>query len=492
MLTNKTLRHIFIVSLIIAVISPLINLFSTDLFKNSETILSTLFIFVSSSVMLILITLLLFKLDKNIANLKNTEKFLRDSQELLISEHKKLKDVLRQVDIAKKEWEKTMDCVRDMIILSDNEGNIRRCNKSFMEFSGMSYKEVIGKEWGKLLQKAGFESSTFFGESIELLHRPSHRWYRLKSYPFNDTALSFSGNVITIQDITELKQISEEIDMKNKELEKAYSELKASQSKILQQEKMASIGQLAAGVAHEINNPMGFISSNIGTFGKYIDKLIELINAQSEIIKAFNSLEYSNVVKEKREMLKIDYIIKDIKDLIKESLGGTERVKKIVQNLKSFSRIDEADYKHADINECMESTLNIAWNEIKYKAKVIKEYGDMPLTKCYPQQLNQVFLNLLLNAVQSIEKQGIISIKTWSNNGSIMVSVADTGCGIPQENLDRIFEPFFTTKEVGKGTGLGLSITYDIMKKHKGDITVESEIGKGTIFTVKIPIVEGK
>lgn len=385
-----------------------------------------------------------------------------------------------------------MDCVRDIIILTDDDGNIRKCNRSFIEFTGIPYLNVIGKEWEKVLREAGFESNAFFGESIELLHQPSHKWYRLKSYPFNDIVLSFSGNVITIQDITELKQISEEIDVKNKELKKAYLELKASQLKILQQEKMASIGQLAAGVAHEINNPMGFISSNLGTLRKYMDKLTEFINMQSEIIKAFNSPEYSEMLKERRKALKLDYIIEDIKDLVGESLDGAERVKKIVQDLKSFSRVDEADYKYADINECIESTLNIAWNELKYKAKVKKEYGVLPQTKCYPQQLNQVVMNLLLNAAQAIEKQGEIYIKTWGDNGSIMISVSDTGRGIPPENRDKIFEPFFTTKEVGKGTGLGLSIVYDIVKKHKGEITVESKINMGTTFTVKIPVVDGK
>jgi two-component system NtrC family sensor kinase len=157
--------------------------------------------------------------------------------------------------------------------------------------------------------------------------------------------------------------------------------------------------------------------------------------------------------------------------LIKESLEGAERVKKIVQNLKSFSRVEEAEYKFADINECIESTLNIVWNELKYKATVTKEYGEVPQIKCYPQQINQVFMNLFINAVQAIEKQGEIKIKTWNGNGLINISVSDTGNGIPQDKLSRIFEPFFTTKPVGQGTGLGLSITYDIVKK-QGDITV--------------------
>ena len=160
-----------------------------------------------------------------------------------------------------------------------------------------------------------------------------------------------------------------------------------------------------------------------------------------------------------------------------------------MQGLKSFSRVDEAE-EHilADINECLESTLNIVWNELKYKATVTKQYGNLPHANCNPQQLNQVFMNLLVNAAHAIEKQGEIAIKTWQQDRSIFVSISDTGCGIAEENLSRIFEPFFTTKEVGKGTGLGLSISYDIVKKHAGELTVQSELGKGTIFTIQLPI----
>jgi two-component system, NtrC family, sensor kinase len=175
--------------------------------------------------------------------------------------------------------------------------------------------------------------------------------------------------------------------------------------------------------------------------------------------------------------------------VITESLDGSERVKKIVQGLKRFARMDEAEHKSADINECIESTINIVWNELKYKATLKKDYGNVPLTKCYPQQMNQVFMNLLINAGHAIEKQGEITIKTRDEDGAIWVEISDTGCGIPKESLDKIFEPFFTTKEVGKGTGLGLSITYEIVQKHNGEIAVKSEVGKGTTFTVRIPIV---
>ncbi|MCL4457058.1 MAG: ATP-binding protein [Nitrospirae bacterium] len=303
----------------------------------------------------------------------------------------------------------------------------------------------------------------------------------------------------------ELKKALETIESQHKELEQSYNDLKAVQSQILQQEKMASIGQLAAGVAHEINNPVGFIMSNLGSLHKYIDKLSEFIKIQTEAIEELSCnppispLEkggeggFDNIIdkiKESQNALKIDYIMQDIGSLIKESLEGAERVKKIVQDLKSFSHVDESEHNSIDINAGIESTINIVWNELKYKATVKKEYGDIPPTKCNAGQLNQVFMNILVNAAHAIEKQGEITIKTWHENNDIFVSISDTGHGIPADKINRIFEPFFTTKEVGKGTGLGLSIAYDIVKKHNGDIMVESEVGRGTTFTVKIPVVE--
>jgi PAS domain S-box-containing protein len=286
----------------------------------------------------------------------------------------------------------------------------------------------------------------------------------------------------------EIEEGRQNLQLALEELEGAYKELKATQSKILQQEKMASIGQLAAGVAHEINNPMAFISSNLGTLDKYVNRLTEFIQTQSEVIGSLHTTEAIEGLKGKQKELKLDYITEDIKGLITESLDGSERVRKIVQGLKSFARVDEAEYKYADINECIESTINIVWNELKYKATLKKDYGNLPLTKCYPQQINQVFMNLLINAGHAIESQGEITIKTWAEDGSIWVAISDTGHGIPKEDLNKIFEPFFTTKEVGKGTGLGLSITYEIVQKHDGEITVESEVGKGTTFTVRLPI----
>jgi two-component system NtrC family sensor kinase len=290
-----------------------------------------------------------------------------------------------------------------------------------------------------------------------------------------------AGRVMSLVDTTELRSVTEE-------LQRAYDELQATHLKVFQQEKLASIGQLAAGVAHEINNPMGFISSNLGTLGKYVDRMGEYIAILSAAMADCTKEVDRAGMDEHRKRLKIDYLFEDCPQLIAESQEGAQRVRKIVQDLKSFSRVDEVDQKHADINECIDSTINIAWNEIKYVATLTKEYGDLPPVLCYPQQLNQVFMNLLVNAAHAIEGQGEIRVRTWQENDTIYASVSDSGCGISEENQKHIFEPFFTTKQVGKGTGLGLSISYDIIKKHHGEILVESQVGKGTTFTVILPV----
>ncbi|BBA70596.1 ATP-binding protein [Geobacter sulfurreducens] len=288
----------------------------------------------------------------------------------------------------------------------------------------------------------------------------------------------------------QLQELYLEMEAKNKELEGANAELKATHAQMLQREKMASIGQLAAGVAHEINNPIGFIMSNLGTLDKYLGRLRGFIAAQDEIINQFEGNEASRRLGLAKKTLKIDYILDDVGNLVAESLDGAERVKKIVQDLKSFSRVDEAECKVVDLAECLESTINIVWNELKYKVNLVKEFEELPPVRCYPQQLNQVFMNLLVNAGHAIDTQGEIRVRTRLEGSDALIAISDTGCGIPDELRDRIFEPFFTTKEVGVGTGLGLSISYEIVKKHNGEITVESEVGRGTTFTVRIPVEE--
>jgi len=421
---------------------------------------------------------------EDITSRKETEWKLSQSRAELWDKHRELGCLYEKVSTSKQEWENTMDCIGDIVILIDTNGVIRRCNKALRDFTGLTYPEILGANWKELLCLHGLLVPDDIASGTEVKHPDSGRWFTCRSYPFTDKRNNESGGfVITMHDSTERKRVTAE-------LEEAYGKLQSTQAQVIQQEKMASIGQLAAGVAHEINNPTGFITCNLGTLGKYLDRLTEFIRILAENTGGADCDDTGLAISEKRKTLKIDRIIEDAPDLIKESLEGAERIQTIVKNLKNFSRVDEAQYKSADINECIESTLNIVWNELKYKVKLTKELGEIPLTKCYPQQLNQIFMNLLINASQAIEGQGEISVRTWNDDEFIYSSVSDTGCGIPESTLSRIFDPFFTTKEVGKGTGLGLSITYDIVKNHHGDIYVESEPGRGSTFTVRIPIME--
>ncbi|MFA5074283.1 MAG: ATP-binding protein [Nitrospirota bacterium] len=526
----------------------------------------------------------------------------------LEKQHQELTRIFQLVEIGKKEWEQTMDCVKDMVILLDREGMIKRCNKSFKEFVQASYEEILGKDAVELLMNRGMQVQQFYNTENEVFCEATGQWFVISSDPVRGIDREHTlGTVMTIHDTTELKRITlklEEsnrdmeqtriglqhaldelssliqqvetekafdirftnvnlakcyaikncaktdcpcygsytalrcwqiagshcggtaecafvnkyedcrecevfqmatpnpilkigehfnnmmhiLESKNKDLEQAYTKLKLTQAKILQQDKMASIGQLAAGVAHEVNNPMGFIASNLNTLNKYMEKIMSYIQELTASLEQTNSAPLIEGIRELRTKQKIDFIREDAQKLIGESLEGAERVKVIVQNLKNFSRVDQSEAKYADINECMESTIRIVWNELKYKTTVKKEYGDIPPLFCYPQQLNQVFMNLLVNAAHAIETRGEITIKTWAKDESVFISIADTGCGISEENLPKIFEPFFTTKEIGKGTGLGLSITFDIIKKHTGEIMIQSEVNKGTTFTIRIPI----
>jgi PAS domain S-box-containing protein len=435
-------------------------------------------------------------------------------------ERKKMEEALRESEEKRRI---ILEDIEEAYYEADLNSRFTFVNNAMCNNLGYTREELIGRKYWHLVDErtvkllyAAVDISYKTNEPIKMLDLEAIKKDGTKL--IYETSISvirdFEGTVIGFRgisrDVTKrremedaLKRNQEELIKKNKEidesrgnvqltlkkLEEAYEELKTSQSKILRQEKMASIGQLAAGVAHEINNPIAFIMSNLRTLDKYLQRLTDFIQAQSEVIKSLNDADSIKKLKKKRKELKLDYVIDDIKGLITESLEGSERVQKIVRELNCFSRMDEEEYRDADINECVESALNIVWNELKYKSTLKKDYGNLSLLKCYPRQIEQIFVNLLINAIQAIEEQGEIKIKTWEEDGSIWIAISDTGRGIPQDDFNKVFEPFFTTKDAGKGTGLGLSIIYEIVQKHKGEITFESKAGKGTTFTIKIPII---
>lgn len=264
-----------------------------------------------------------------------------------------------------------------------------------------------------------------------------------------------------------------------------------TQKQLLISEKMASIGQLAAGVAHEINNPVGFISSNLKTLSDYFTDLVGLISMYREIvsqpIQSHEINEKAKKIADYEKKIDLEYILKDIEDLIGDCSEGTERIKKIVIDMKDFAHPGENKPSMSDINRCIESTLHMVWNELKYKTTVHSDLGEIPDIECVSQQINQVVMNLLINAAHAIPSKGDIFIKTEAKENGVEIRIRDTGTGIPPEKIDKIFDPFFTTKEPGKGTGLGLHVAYNIIMKHNGSIKVKSVTGEGTEFIIWLP-----
>jgi PAS domain S-box-containing protein len=303
-----------------------------------------------------------------------------------------------------------------------------------------------------------------------------------------DGSPAFSEGVVT--DIDSRKQSEAERAANLAYQIQLNKKLEDAQNQLLQSEKMASIGQLAAGVAHELNNPIGFVHSNMGTLAQYLQSILQFTEACEQTAAGAGTADDVARLAALKRSLEVDYLKTDIVALMAESKDGLARVRKIVQDLKDFSRAGEANWQVVDIHAGIESTLNIVWNELKYKCTVDKHYAsDLPPIRCLASQLNQVYMNLLVNAAQAIEDQGVITIHTQRlGDDAVRIQFSDTGKGIAPEHLRHVFDPFFTTKPVGKGTGLGLSIVWGIIGKHGGTIAVDSVLGQGTTFTIMLPV----
>jgi PAS domain S-box-containing protein len=282
------------------------------------------------------------------------------------------------------------------------------------------------------------------------------------------------------------------------ELVQLNRDLATTQLQLLQSEKMASIGQLAAGVAHEINNPIGFVKSNLGSLADYVDKLLTVARAYSRLEDRLETdgpqacAQAMAAVKQSMAEADFEFLLTDLPELIAESRDGVERVSKIVMDLKNFSRVGETEFQWTDLHVGLESTINVVWNELKYKADVIRDYGDLPLVYCVASQINQVMMNLLVNAAQSMVERGSITVRTRVQGEQVWLEVQDTGRGMDAAAQARIFEPFYTTKPVGQGTGLGLSIAMGIVKQHHGTLAVQSVVEQGSTFRVTLPVHGGR
>lgn len=299
------------------------------------------------------------------------------------------------------------------------------------------------------------------------------------------------GSVIDL-----IRGLEGQLVSQNQSLAQAYMKLKASQAHLVQSEKMASLGQMVAGVAHEINTPLGYVQNNMEIARDAYGKMAALNGAYDALYGLLQSPEAGEAavnehfarLQHMREEFAEVYPQESMENLFSDSLYGLRQISEIVVNLKNFSRIDQAAVDNVDINECVISALTIGNNVIKHKAEVIRDFGMLPKVSCSPSQINQVFLNLVTNAAQAIEGYGRIMIKTVADDQYVHVVVRDNGKGIPPENVARIYDPFYTTKPIGEGTGLGLSIVFGIIKDHGGQIQVKSEVGKGTAFCISLPI----
>jgi len=442
---------------------------------------------------------------------------------LVIMEDEHLCGVVTQTDIfraVKKKLEakeeknsRLIEHSESNIYTLDSDGKITYVNPAFMKLLEISNPaELINQPflperfWIDPKERSQYLRELEKGDiEIRELGLKTSKGKRIYVTLFSTFTKNIHGEVNGTQgilyDITERKRAEEAIRHAYEELESAHRQLKETQSQLVQNEKLASIGQLAAGVAHEMNTPVSFVASNFQTLEDYVRKIQDLLAMYDELVGQIEHLgktELRNKVEgigQFRDDRQIEFILEDIQGLFDDSREGLERVTNIIQNLRDFSRIDQPGSRDEyNVNEGIEVTLVVARNEIKYDADVKTKFSELPLIFCHSGQINQVFLNILVNAAQAIKSQerdekGTITIRTYAKEGEVVCEISDDGPGIPPDKLSKVFDPFFTTKPAGKGTGLGLSVSYDIVvNKHNGKLLVDSTVGEGTKFTIKLPI----
>ncbi len=395
------------------------------------------------------------------------------------------------------------DNMRDGIFIQDlAAGTLVEANPRLLAMYGYDSDEIIGLTVGALSENVPPYSTTEWSSAVGRAVRGEPQFFawharrkdgELFWVEISMLQMAIDGQdklLVVTHDMTQRKLQEQELVAALTYQRQLNRRLEEAQSQLLQSEKMASIGQLAAGVAHEINNPVGFVASNLNSLQAYVANLLELIAAYEHVEATISNpavaLEKTHAL---RAAMDIAFLKSDIRSLCTESSEGLERVIKIIRDLKDFSHVDRDEtWTEEDLHKGIESTLNVIWNELKYKCDIRREYGALPPVQCLIFQLNQVFMNLLSNAAQAIETKGVITIRTGVVGDNVWIEVIDNGKGISDANLSKIFDPFFTTKPVGKGTGLGLSVSYNIVIAHHGTLDVTSREGQGTTFRVTLPI----
>ncbi|KGM93174.1 hypothetical protein ADU90_09015 [Clostridium botulinum] len=401
------------------------------------------------------------------------------------------------------------------ILIIDVNGIIEYANKGIEEIIGIVAKEIIGKsitifeidDYDRIIKKI-FEkvsSNNMCNDDLRCINKRGEKlWLNIIVSPIKDKNFNIINFLIQVNDVTYKNNLINILDKKNKELDKALKLLKQTQVKLVREDKMVCIGQLSAGIAHEINNPLGFVMSNFNTLKKYVRNFKETLEnyrmikheLQLKFGESINKeIEYLNTIEKKN---KIDFIMDDLEEMFKDTSSGLERVRKIIYALRNFAHENtNGDLQQYDLNEGIENTLIIVKNEIKYTSQLRLNLTNIPIIKAIPNEINQCILNIIINSSYAIKEkilkqeydQGIISISTTYDESYVYCSIEDNGIGIPDDIKNKILDPFFTTKPIGKGTGLGLSITYEIIKNtHKGELIVESEENLGTNITIKLPI----
>lgn len=431
---------------------------------------------------------------------------------------------LSHITVKRDYFDSIISNIAALLIVLDQEGRILFINPALLADLGYAEEDLLGKSVDILLGESQDGSGLKADELVKLVRLGAvldyDTCFQTKQGHCVPIILSGSmlpdiegkpGNMVLIaKNATERKKAEAVLEKANADLrkneralkhmmfdmKKTYDELKSTHAQLMQSEKLASLGQLSAGVAHEINNPLGYIANNITVISEYIAAYQDVADVAGQLREAIEAEDWEKAKEKSRtlnqleEQLNLEYIHNDCKKVVQETITGTDRIKRIVQDLKTFARKDAGQMELHSVEEVIEGVINIVWNEIKYRAELKKEYGNLPLIRCNPQKLGQVFIALLVNASQAIKDNGEIKIRTYIEDSYACIDISDTGCGIDQEHLSHIFEPFFTTKPVGIGTGLGLSVSHEIITAHNGELEVTSELGRGTTFTIRLPLNE--